>query len=102
MPYSRENNKLSATWYTTRPLTEKEKQQREAALQRNEIPSSLPMLNESKKTAPIPDPVSDIDLDLLIETLVYSYIDRPTGLSKYQNNLLSALLELKEKRNERT
>ncbi len=88
MPYDRNGDKLSATWHTIRARTKKEIE--------DKVPQ--PVTVPSTKTANVPPTITDLDLDILIETLIYSYIDRPNGLSKYQNNLLSALLELKEKR----
>lgn len=50
------------------------------------------------KKAPRPKPISDADLDLLIGTHVYSYIEKPSSLPIHTQQLLSALLELKDRR----
>lgn len=96
MSYTLENGVLSAIWAELKTKKKKTNDENGKPIEVKEFYTV-----ETTKTKSLPALISPAELDLLIGTYIYSYIES-NGLPIHTMHLISALLELKEKRSKET
>ena len=92
MSYTLENGILSAIWSELKSKKKKTNDENGKPIEIKELYTV-----DTTKTKPVPALASPAELDLLIGTYIYAYIES-NSLPIHTVTLISALLELKERR----